>query len=72
MRQRSDMIEWIRSELIGPSRPLAAPDIIEFENRAFIDPISYRRGSLVWLPDSEEEMQEILYYERETPHRKYG
>jgi len=72
MRQRSDMIELIRSELIGPSRPLAEPDIIEFENRAFIDPISFRRGSLAWLPDSEEEMQEVLYYERETPHRKYG
>lgn len=72
MRQRSDLIEWLRSELVGPSRPLSRPDIIQFEDRTFVDPISFRRGPIVWLPNPEEEMQEVLYYEKETPHRKYG
>lgn len=72
MRERSEMIEWIRSELVGPSRPLAEPYLVEFSGREFIDSISLRRGPVVWQPDPDGDIQEVLYFERESPHRKYG
>ena len=34
--------------------------------------ISQRRGPLAWCPSPDEAPQEILYYDRESPHRKYG
>ncbi|HUS89948.1 MAG TPA: hypothetical protein VMW91_11420, partial [Desulfosporosinus sp.] len=72
MSERSEMIEWIRSELIGPSRPIEEPALVEFDNREFTDRTPFRRGPLAWLPDSEGDMQEVLYFERESPYRKYG
>ncbi len=39
MNERSEMIEWIRGELVGPSRPLAEPAVIEFIDREFVDPV---------------------------------
>jgi hypothetical protein len=72
MIERSQMIEWIRSELIGPSRPLADPVLAEFHDKHFADHLSFRRGPLAWLPDPGGELQEVLYFERESPHRKYG
>jgi len=72
MSERSKMIEWIRGELVGPSRPLAEPALVEFNNREFADPVPLRRGPLAWRPDPDVDLQEVLYFERETPHRKYG
>lgn len=72
MNERSEMIEWIRGEIIGPSRPLAEPALAEFHDKEFADPLPFRRGPLAWLPDPDGDLQEVLYFERESPHRKYG
>ncbi|MDR4485050.1 MAG: hypothetical protein R3B95_17900 [Nitrospirales bacterium] len=72
MSERSHMIAWIRGELVGPSQWLAEPDVIEFANGEFVDPVPVRRGPLAWRQTPDTELQEVLYFERETPHRKYG
>ena len=72
MSERSQLIDWIRGELIGPSRPITDVAIIDFQGRDFNDPVALRSGPLVWRPDPDAPAQEILYYQRETPHRKYG
>jgi hypothetical protein len=66
------MIEWIRGELVGPSRPLADAAIIEFADAEFVDAVALRSGPLAWRPESDGPLQEILYFLRESPHRKYG
>lgn len=72
MNERSELIEWIRGELVGPSRPLTEPVVIEFVNRDYADPVSMRQGPLAWRPDQDADLQEVLYFMNETPHRKYG
>ncbi|HSS20971.1 MAG TPA: helicase-related protein [Pyrinomonadaceae bacterium] len=72
MSDRSRMIEWIRGELVGPSRLLAEGTLIEFAAAEFADPVPLRRGPLVWRPNPDSSLEEVLYYERESPHRKYG
>jgi hypothetical protein len=66
------MVGWIRGELVGPSRPLAEPAVVEFVNLEFLDPVPLRRGPLAWRPAPDADLQEVLYFERESPHRKYG
>src|SRR5215471_16625963 len=72
MIERSKLIEWTRGELVGPSRPLQAPALIEFQDMDFLDPVALRSGPLAWRPSPDAEAQEVLYFQRETPHRKYG
>ncbi len=72
MNERSEMIAWIRGELVGPTRCLTDADVIEFVDGEFNDPLPLRRGALAWRPEPQMELQEILYYDRESPHRKYG
>jgi hypothetical protein len=72
MSERSQLIDWIRGEIIGPSRPITDVAIIEFQGEDFNDPITMRSGPLAWRPDPNATAQEVLYYQRETPHRKYG
>ncbi len=72
MSDRSEMIAWIRGELIGPSRPLAEPSVVEFVNCEILDPVASRRGPLAWRPAPDVDLQEVLYFDRESPHRKYG
>lgn len=72
MTERSQMIEWIRGEMVGPSRPLTDPDLAVFNNRDFTDLVPLRRGPLAWRPAPDATIQEVLYYERESPQRKYG
>src|ERR1035438_1814044 len=72
MSERAKMIEWIRGEVVGPSRPLADATIVEFTNKEFPDAVPLRRGALAWHPDPVAEPEEVLYYDRESPHRKYG
>jgi len=72
MKERSEMIAWIRGELVGPTQPLAEPTIIEFTDREFLDPVPLRRGPLAWRPFPDADLQEVLYFDRESPHRKYG
>lgn len=70
--ERSELIAWIRSELVGPARPLTAPTVASFADREFTDSVALRNGPLAWRPAVDEELQEVLYFDRETPHRKYG
>src|ERR1039458_454857 len=72
MSERAQMIEWIRGEMVGPARPLADATVIGFAGKDFIDPVPQRRGQLAWHPEPEAELEEVLYYDRESPHRKYG
>lgn len=72
MSERSGMIEWIRGEMVGPSRPLAEVAVITFVGGEFVDPVAQRRGPLAWHPTPDAPLEEVLYYDRESPHRKYG
>ncbi len=72
MPDRSEMIAWIRGELVGPTRWLTDAEVIEFTNGEFVDTVPTRRGPLAWIPPSITQAQEVLYYDRESPHRKYG
>ena len=72
MSERSQMIEWIRGEMVGPSRPLTDPESAMFTNRDFTDLVPLRCGPLAWRPAPDALLQEVLYYDRESPHRKYG
>jgi hypothetical protein len=72
MREREDLMSWIRGELVGPSPSATAATIISFSDCVFVDPEAIRRGALAWRPFAGERPEEVLYYDRETPHRKYG
>lgn len=72
MKERSDLMEWLRGEVIGPARGLLKPDTAKFTNGEFVDSNSDRRGGLVWKPDNQTDTEEVLYFNRETPNRKYG
>lgn len=72
MSERSDMIEWLRGEIIGPARRLTDPAVATFTNGEFVDTTAARRGPLAWRPDAQADLEEVLYYDRESPHRKYG
>lgn len=74
MSERSEMMEWIRSEIMGPARPLKEPAIATFDaNRVFTDNAAKRCGPLGWRPGPQTDtVEEVLYYDRECPHRKYG
>ncbi len=72
MKERSEMIECIRGEIVGPSRPVATVTEIQFAGLDFTELEPTRRGPVIWRPEPEAEPGEVLYYDRETPHRKYG
>lgn len=72
MSERSGMIEWIRGEIVGPARRLSEPEVATFDEKVFADRTAMRRGPLVWCPQSEDCPEEVLYFDRESPHSKYG
>ncbi|KQV46396.1 helicase-related protein [Massilia sp. Root335] len=73
MKERSELIGWVRSEVVGPSTPLSTPRIVEFnQQKEFHDPEPNRRGPLAWRPVPEAVPEEVLYYDRENPYRRYG
>lgn len=72
MTERSELMSWIRGELVGPTRNFGELDAVEFSERVFRDPNPSRRTPLCWRHPSQSAVQEILYYDRETPHRKFG
>jgi len=72
MSERSDMMEWLRGEMIGPARRLSEPAVATFASGEFIDNTAARRGPLVWQPDPLADHEEVLYFDHESPHRKYG
>lgn len=71
MSERSEMIEGLRGEIVGPARPLSEPTIAKFTKDDFVDDTAARCGPLAWQPDGQA-LEEVLYYDRESPHRKYG
>ncbi len=71
MNDRTAIVEWIRSEIVGPSRAVDH-SVAGFSDNVFQDPVAIRRGALAWLPSPDSEPQEILFFDRESPHRKYG
>jgi hypothetical protein len=72
MSDRSQIIEWIRGEMVGPARPLREPTLIAFAGTVFNDSEPQRRGQIVWRPRESGDPEEVLYFQRESPHRKYG
>ena len=72
MSERSEMIEWIRGEIVGPARRLSEPGVASFNEKVFTDGTPLRRGPLVWHPQPEVDAEEVLYFDRESPHRRYG
>jgi len=72
MNERALMIDWIRGEMVGPARPIADATVIVFTDKDFNDMIPLRRGQLSWRPSPDAEAEEVLYFDREAPHRKYG
>ena len=72
MNERSEVVAWLRGEIVGPSRPLAEPAVAHFSQGIFVDQTAARRGPLGWRPTPDSALQEVLYYDRESPHRKYG
>jgi hypothetical protein len=58
--------------MVGPGRILKDPLFAGFTNKDFNDPLAKRSGSLLWKYSPDSVPQEVLYFERETPHRKYG
>ena len=72
MKERSEMIECVRGEIVGPSRPVSTPAEISFTGLDFAELLPKRRGPIVWRPVPDTEPGEVLYYDRESPHRKYG
>lgn len=72
MNERAHMISWIRGEVVGPAQPVGEITEVQFINQDFNDTVAQRRGPLGWKPLSDAAVQEILYYDRESPHRKYG
>jgi hypothetical protein len=73
MKERSELIGWVRSEVVGPSTPLSMPRLIEFnQQKEFHDPEPNRRGPLAWRSAPDARPEEVLYYDRENPYRRYG
>jgi hypothetical protein len=72
MKERSRLIEYLRGEIVGPARSLFEPEVIEFRDGAFVDSTEPRRGAVAWRPPEGDHLEEVLYYDRESPHRKYG
>lgn len=72
MSERAQLIDWIRGEIVGPARPITDATVIDFQGRDFPDPTAMRSGPVAWRPAPDGPAQEVLYYQRETPHRKYG
>ncbi|MBK6486126.1 MAG: hypothetical protein IPF98_04475 [Gemmatimonadetes bacterium] len=46
--------------------------MIEFKEGIFRDEKPLRRGALAWRPTPEADLEEVLFFDRESPHRKYG
>lgn len=70
--ERSKMIEAIRSEMVGPSRPKIPASTIQFEGNTHTHEDEYLEGPKNWTVPDTEFSQEVLHYNRESPHRNYG
>src|SRR5689334_2910672 len=71
MRERTDLLASIRAEVVGPSLSNDDSAKVVFADRLLLDDSPNRRGPAVWQTP-EGVYEEVLYYDRESPHRKYG
>jgi hypothetical protein len=66
------MVEAIRAEIVGPSRSVAEPSLIDFNGNTHLHEGEFLAGPQAWRPAGSEAVQEVMYYNRESPHRNYG
>jgi len=72
MNERSELIASIRGEIVGPARTVKTPAQISFSKENIFSETDIT-GPVVWLPPGEPtHCEEVLYFENESPHRKYG
>ncbi len=72
MSDRADLVAYLRGELVGPAVPFCTAKLATFVDGVFTDELARRAGGLCWRPDPEGREEEVLYYYREDPRRKYG
>ena len=70
--ERAKMVEAIRAEIVGPSRSVAEPSLIAFNGNTHLHEGEFLAGPQVWRPAGSDVVQEVMYYNRESPHRNYG
>lgn len=70
--ERSKVIEKIRGQVVGPSRPFKSPRVVEFKDGKLLVPPEGLTGPICWQPSSTSETQEVIYWDRETPANEYG
>jgi hypothetical protein len=66
------MIAAVRAEIMGPSQQPDEPTVITFADRLFSDTQTNRRGPISWKPGPDSDLEEVLYFDREAPNRRYG
>lgn len=77
-KEREQIIEYLRSELVGPTRPILdfeGKDIVKLDvNKSFNYPeeLPGQGIPLFWRPSEEIELQEIIHYRNESPLNHYG
>lgn len=74
-KERSLEIEFIRSEMVGPARPLAPAHpgtLVTFDSMNRFKVEVDQSGSTFWRPEGTEFDQEVITYRRETPIQRYG
>lgn len=72
MNERSELMSWIRGEVVGPTQVLTSAEVVAFHDKVFSDPATSRYTPISWRPHDDADVEEILFYDRETPHRKFG
>jgi hypothetical protein len=72
MRERAALVTWLRGELVGPGQSPGDRALASFSGRDFVDGSTLRHGALGWRAPDTEEVQEVLYFDREQPLKKYG
>jgi hypothetical protein len=70
--ERAKMVEAIRAELVGPSRSVKEPSLIAFDGDTHQHEGEFMDGPKVWRPAGSDVLQEVMYFNRESPHRNYG
>jgi hypothetical protein len=71
MSERSNLIEHLRGEIVGPARDYRTATVVSFADREWKDSDPRRAGPVLWQQGADQS-EEVLYFDRETPHRKYG
>lgn len=74
-QERSLEIEFLRSELVGPARPLNSlhkGTLVEIDNHNRFRIPENAKGSVFWKPNESAQCQEVIFYRGELPTQRYG